>query len=213
MQASVRPTQGSSSWETIPDTRVVEKTAASLRANGFKVDVVPDKKAALEKVRSLLPDGANVMTGGSTTLSQIGFTDLLASGEHRWVNMKGQILAEKDPQKQTEMRQRATFADYFLGSVHALTQGGQLVAGSATGSQLAAYSFGARNLILVVGTHKITKDVDEALKRLREHSVPLEDKRMKGLGRPGTVLSKILIYEMEPGRNVHVILVNEPLGF
>jgi hypothetical protein len=69
----------------------------------------------------------------------------------------------------------------------------------------------------VVGTHKITSNLDEALRRLREHCVPLEDKRMKSLGAPGTVLSKILIYEKESHPqtifNVRVILVNEPLGF
>ena len=88
-----------------------------------------------------------------------------------------------------------------------------MVAGSASGSQLGAYAFGGNNLIIVAGTNKITEDLDEALLRLREHSVPLEDKRMKSLGFPGTYLSKIFIYEGERQRNVHVILVNEKLGF
>jgi hypothetical protein len=74
----------------------------------------------------------------------------------------------------------------------------------------------AKDPILVVGTHKITSNLDEALRRLSEHSAPLEEKRMMRLGAPGTVLSKILIYE-EPHPDtlltVRVILVNEPLGF
>jgi L-lactate utilization protein LutC len=200
-------------WESLPVPETVDRTAEALRANGFKVEVVPDRESALEKVASLIPDSASVMTGGSTTLDQIGFTALLKSENHPWVNLKGRLLAEKDPEAQTELRRRASFADYFLGSVHAVTENGQLVAGSATGSQLAAYAYNARNLILVAGTHKITQNLETALERLREHSLPLEDKRMKSIGWPGSVLSKIFIYESERLRNVHVILVNEKLGF
>jgi len=200
-------------WEDIPDPQKIKNIIEALRARGFEAEFVSDRKAALEKVRSLLPDGARVMTGGSKTLEEIGFTPLLMSGDHPWVNLKSKIMAENDREKQFALRREAVFADYFLRSVHAVTSSGQLVAGSATGSQLAAYAYGGRNLILVVGTQKIVEDLDEALRRLREHSVPLEDRRMKSMGAPGTYLSKIFIYEREAQRNVHVILVNEKLGF
>jgi L-lactate utilization protein LutC len=157
----------------------------------------------------------SVMTGSSTTLDQIGFNSLLKSGAHPWVNLKERVLAEKDPQKQAMLRKQATMADYFVGSAQAVTLNGQLVSGSGSGGQIAAYAYGAKNIILVIGTHKITSDLDEAMRRLREHCVPLEDKRMKGLGWPGTILSKIFIYEKEPHKDMDawVILVNEPLGF
>jgi LUD domain len=214
MQASIESSEAqSASWEAVPDPQTVSRAAEALRANGFKVDVVPDRKGAIEKIGSIIPDGARVMTGSSATLDSIGLTKMLSDGNHPWVNLKGEIVAEQDPLKKTELRRMATFADYFLGSVHAVTEDGELVAGSASGSQLAAYAFGGENLILVVGAQKITANLEEALRRLREYSVPLEDKRMKGLGARGTVLSKILIYEKEPWRNVHVILINEKLGF
>jgi L-lactate utilization protein LutC len=202
-------------WESLPDSSVVEETSVALRANGFKVDVVANRKEALEKVLSLIPDGSSVMTGSSTTLEQIGFVSLLKSGAHPWLNLKDRIFAEKDPQKQAELKKQSTLADYFVGSAQAITQTGQIVSGSGTGSQIAAYAYGAKNLILVVGTPKIVANLDEALRRLREHCVPQEDKRMKSLGMPGTVLSKIFIYEKEPHPNAHVwlILVNEQLGF
>ena len=85
------------------------------------------------------------------------------------MNLKEGVVAEKDPQKRMELARQATLADYFLGSVHAVTMTGQLVVGSGSGSQIAAYAFMAKNLILVVGTHKITPNLDEALRRLREH--------------------------------------------
>jgi len=200
-------------WERPPERATVEETVRALNARGFKAELFPDRKAALNRIRSLIPSGAEVMTGSSKTLEEIGLVNVLTSGDHPWKNMKAQIMTEKDRERQMKLRQMATFAEYFLGSVHAITMKGQMVAGSAGGSQLAAYAFGGKNLIVVAGTNKITEDLDEALLRLREHSTPLEDQRMKSLGFPGTYLSKILIYEGERLRNVHVILVNEKLGF
>lgn len=200
-------------WERLPNQETVDETIRALNAHGFKAEIVPDRRAALDRVRSLIPAGAEVMTGSSTTLDEIGLVNALTTGDHPWNNLKAQIVAEKDREKQTALRRMATFADYFLGSVHAITKEGQMVAGSASGSQLGAYAFGGKNLIIVAGTNKITEDLDEALLRLREHSTPLEDRRMKSLGFPGTYLSKIFVYEGERQRNVHVILVNEKLGF
>ena len=200
-------------WQEIPTDQTLQATLESLRARGFRAELVPDSKAALDTVSSLLPEGAEVMTGGSKTLDQIGLTVLLKSRAHQWVNLKEKILAEKDPEKQMALRRQAVFADYFVGSVQAITEDGQLVAGSATGSQLAAFAYGGRHLVLVVGAQKITKDLNDALRRLREHSTPLEDQRMKSLGFPGTTLSKIFVYEKETRRSVDVVLVKQNLGF
>ena len=214
MQTPTKPeSQNENAWEVLPDARVVEETLGALKARGFKAELVPGREAALKLVQSLIPAGGQVMTGSSRTLDEIGFTALLTSGSHPWVNLKAQIVAEKDGEKQMELRRRAIFADYFLGSVHAITRSGEMVAGSASGSQLAAYAFGGKNLILVAGTQKITADLNEAFRRLREHTTPLEDRRMKGLGAPGTYLSRIIVLEREARRSVHVVLVNEKLGF
>jgi len=98
--------------------------------------------------------------------------------------------------------------------VQAVTQEGEVVAASAGGSQLAAYAYGAKNVIWVVGTQKIVSDLDDALRRIREHSLPLEDQRMKSIGYPGTFLAKILIIEREdPRQTASLIFVDEPLGF
>ena len=142
---------------------------------------------------------------------------MLAKGELNWlVYPLETIVAEKDPAKQAELRSRAHFADYYLGSVHALAETGEMVIASASGSQLASLAHTAKNLILVVGAQKITPTLETALRRLRDYVVPLEDERMKSTGAPGTALAKILIIEQEPafmGRSVRVIFVNEKLGF
>jgi L-lactate utilization protein LutC len=199
-------------WDELADPAAVERTIGALKSRGFEAELVRDAAAALEAVKRIIPAHARVMTSG-TTQEQIGLMDLLKSERSPWANMKGEILAEKDRARQMELRHAAVYAQYFVGSVQAVTEEGELIAGSATGSQLAAYAYGAENVILVVGTQKVTRNLDEGLRRLREHSTPMEDRRMKGVGAPGTVLSKTLIIERQTRPKVHVVLVNEVLGF
>jgi hypothetical protein len=68
----------------------------------------------------------------------------------------------------------------------------------------------------VVSTKKITPSLVDALARIDNTVVPLEDVRMKGAYGYGTILAKTLILHKENpalGRKVHVLLVEEDLGF
>lgn len=202
-------------YDTIPDASRVEKTLAALAENGFDARALKSAADALTWVRETIPAGASVFTGTSQTLEKIGLIDLLKSGDHAWESMNAKVVAETDPVRQARLRKEATLADWYVGSVHALSEDGQLVIASASGSQLPAIVFNADNLILVASTKKIATDLADAIRRLEEHVVPLEDARMKSTGAPGTVLSKVLVYKKHPGwgRQIHVVLVNEDLGF
>ena len=103
-----------------------------------------------------------------------------------------------------------------MGSVHAIAETGEMVDASASGSQLPHLAFTSQHLVLVAGTQKIVPTLDDAMRRVREYVVPLEDARMKSVGFPGTVLAKILLMLRETsmmGRTIQIILVNEKLGF
>ena len=156
------------------------------------------------------------MNGSSRTLEAIGFVEYLKSGAHGWNNLHEAILAEKDRAKQMLLRKQSTLSDFYLGSVHAVVQTGEVLIASNSGSQLPHLAFTSPNLILVVGTQKITPNFDSAMARVRDYTLPLEDARMKEAGMGGSFISKLLIINREPvfmGRKVHVIFVNEKLGF
>jgi len=202
-------------WESLPDKQTVARTIESLKSRGINAELVGTQQEALRVVAGKIPEGAEVMTGASTSLDQIGFTELLKSGKHHWKNIKDEVMSEKDPGKQREIRVKATGAEYFVGSVQAVAETGEVVVASASGSQIPAYAFNARNVIWVVGTQKIVPSLEQGLRRVREHALPLETARMKGLGYPGSMIGKMLILERErvPGRNLTMVLVNEKLGF
>lgn len=204
-------------YGTLPALEQVQRTVEAVNRRGIRAELVETKEVALERVKALIPPGCVVMTGSSVTLQQIGFEDMLIRGEHPWRNFKADLLAEKDPAKQSTMRRQGTLAEFFLGSVNALAETGELVFASGSGSQLPAYAYTSRNVIWVVGTQKITPTLEDALQRVREYVLPLEDQRQKSLGNPaGSRINRILIIEGEPAylrRNLSLILVHQVLGF
>jgi hypothetical protein len=194
----------------------IDKTIAALLPNGIEAILVETGKEAMEKIKELIPQGASVNNGASRTLEQIGYIDYLKDGKHGWNNLKDGILAEKDPDKVKRLRKEATMSDYFLSSVNALTENGEFVNGSNTGSQLPSIAYNSPYLIFVVSTKKIVPDLMTALERIEKYVVPLENENMMQKFKMGTYLSKLLISRRESpfnDRKVTMILVNEILGF
>jgi L-lactate utilization protein LutC len=205
-------------FNVLPTSDRLQKTIEAVRARGVIVTLVETKEAALAHLQTLVPAGVSVMTGASITLQQIGFEPLLLGGKHPWQYLKAGILAEKDPAHQLALRKQATLADYFLGSAHAISETGEILIASATGSQLGAYAYSSTNIVWVAGTQKITPTLETAFQRVREFVLPLEDKHMKQLygDQARSFVGKILVFEREAPylhRTVNLVLVNEILGF
>lgn len=200
-------------FEKLADQTRVEKTAESLTQNGMKAVIVQNGEAAKEKVLELLSPDEEVMNMTSMTLEAISVADTVnESGNYTSIR---NILSEMDPDTQgKEKRQLGAAPDCTVGSVHAITEKGQVMIASNTGSQLPSYAYGSKKVIWVVGTHKLVKDVDEGFKRIYEYSLPLEDARAQEAYGANSNVSKILMVNKEVQQNrIHVILVQEKLGY
>lgn len=199
-------------WNKRASEQTVEKVADALRGRGFEVSVVGNGDDARKRVHELIPDGSEVLEVSSTTLNQIGFTKELEEGR-KYVSLRAKIDAIQDEGRRYAAR-KSLAPEYAIGSVHAITEDGQLLVASASGSQIPPYSFTASHVVLVVGTHKIVKDLDDGLKRLYEYSLPLESERArKAYGVQGSSVNMVLLLERtRPGR-VSIVLVGEELGF
>lgn len=193
-------------------------TVEALTAKGYEPITVKNRAEALEEIKKHIPKGASVMNGASTTLQEIGFIDYLKGGQHGWNNLHEAIVNEKDTAKQGVLRRQALLSDYYLGSVSAIAQTGEMLFASQSGSQLPHLAYSSQNLILVASTNKLVPTSSDMHKRLTEHVVPLEDARMKAVYGPqsGTKPNKVLVFNGEAaylGRQIHIILVEEKLGF
>ena len=190
----------------------LDRTAAALATSGFDAKVAADADEARRLVLDAIDKDAEVHTALSETIRELGLTaDFEESGRYRSVRAELNKLDRATQDR--EMRKLAAAPDYIVGSAHAVTDSGEIIVGSGSGSQLGAYAYAAGRVILVVGHQKLVHDLDEGLRRVREYSLPREHARMQSIGRPGSLLAKTLIISYDrPGRTT-VILVPETLGF
>ncbi|KAF9932943.1 hypothetical protein FBU30_006929 [Linnemannia zychae] len=208
-------TSTDSKYFKVPDDETIEKTKKALEARGFKVHVVSNKDEAFKKVVSLIPAGSSINTGHSTTLEEIGITNYLMSPDHPWNNIRGTIVAEKDPAKQAELRRKlGTTVDYFLISMAAVTETGEMAHGDQTGTKVGGVTFGAGNVVVVAGANKIVKDEKEAWKRTQEFAKPFVDAYSRRIFKiPEAFLTNYEVLRATNNGRIQVVLVKEALGF
>jgi hypothetical protein len=191
----------------------LERTADALRSHGFGVEILDDVAAARIRIKDLIPEGATVFTGASETLRQSGIdADLNAGG--RYDAVRPRVLAADRATQADEIRTMCAAPDYVVNSVAAVTETGSLVLASGTGSQLPASAGGAAHAIWIVGAQKVVPDLATALRRVEEHSLPLESARtMEAYGSPSMV-SRLLVLSREliPGRGT-ALLLRQAIGF
>ena len=157
--------------------------------------------------------------GGCTSAVEIGLVDAVKNGNYEYIDRSAA------PDKhQAELR--AYDADVYLASPNALTKDGVLIFIDGNANRVSALAYGPRKVILIASLNKVCADADSAMKRARNVAAATNAVRI-GTGTPctktgacmdckspGTICCQFLVtrYSKHPGR-IHVILVNEPLGF
>jgi hypothetical protein len=190
----------------------VESLAANLRNRNFEVVIVDSAADAKAAVMERIPQGAQVHSGKSKSLEDAGlFKELMESEKFDFIR-KRTLKMDRRAQAH-EIRKLGAAPDVMLGSVQAVTEAGQLVVTSASGSQIGPYASGAGRLILVIGSQKIVPDLESAFRRMEEYVFPWEDARLRETLGIGTMITRTLIIERDyyPGRTT-VILVRDPIG-
>ncbi len=178
-----------------------------------------NREEALKTALSLIPEGSTVTMGGAMSAHEIGLPQALAEGNYNFI--------DRDKMEDKRAAMLAAYdADFFLASANAMTEDGVIVNIDGNANRVSAIAQGPRHVLFIVGMNKICDDVDGALKRARNVAAPINAQRF-GLNTPctktgscmdcktpDTICCQFLItrYSKHPGR-IHVILVNEYLGF
>ena len=200
-------------FEELATDEQIRRTAEALEANNIHTLIAENGEEAKRLFFELVPEGSEVFLGASVTLEQLGIKDEIdRSG--RFDALRPKMFAMDRKTQAREIRKLIGAPDYAAGSVHAVTENGQVLIASNTGSQLGPYASGAGNVIWVVGSQKLVRDLDEGLERIYEYCVPLEEEHMRQLYNTSTSVNKILIVnkELRPGR-ITMIIVKDNLGF
>jgi hypothetical protein len=200
-------------FETLADDEQIKRTAQALEARNIKVLIAENGEEAKQIFFQLVPEGAEVFLGASVTLEKLGIKDQIDTyGKYNALRPK--MFAMDRATQGREIRKLGAAPDYAAGSVHAVTEEGQVLIASKTGSQLGPYASGAGKVIWVIGAQKLVRNLEEGMRRIEEYCVPREEVHMQQLYGSNTGLNKILIVnrEIKPDR-ITMIIVKEELGY
>lgn len=198
---------------------LAETVIKGLKSRNMSGYYAQTKEEALKIALDLIPEGSTITMGGSMSVDEIGLKSALTEGNYNFVDR------DKCDDKLAAARM-AYDADFYLGSCNAITNDGVLINIDANSNRVSAYAYGPQKLILVVGMNKVAGDTDAAMKRARNTAATMNAQRFglktpcsstgtcMNCKSPDTICCQFLItrYERHTDR-VHVILVNENLGF
>lgn len=197
--------------------------AKALEKRNFNVRCFEKADDAKKVILDMIPKNASVGIGGSTTLKNMGISDILYD---RGNTVFYSEFAKKLGMDHLEVRKKEMTADYFLASSNAITLKGELVNTDGIGNRVAAMFYGPDTVIIVAGRNKIVKNRTEAIARIKNIACPLNARRLEkstpcalngkcgdctGKGRMCRITT-IIEYAPE-GINFNIFLVNEDLGY
>ena len=192
----------------------VHRTVEALEARNIHAVVVGNRDTALQKLKELVPAGAQVLAVTSETLDDVGYTQYVA--EDGVYDSLTRRFQEADTLEERAEMQRTlgSTPEYVVGSVQAVAETGHVVIASASGSQLSSYVFGAKNVVWVVGTQKVVPTLEDALARTYGYALDRHKEWSPAQGHGPSSMGKVTIFESErrPDRTT-VIFVNEALGW
>lgn len=196
-----------------------QKVIKGLESRNMSGYYAENKEDALKKALELIGEGSSVTMGGCMSAHEIGLVDALKKGNYEFV--------DRDAYEDKRAAMLAAYdADVFLSSANAMTEDGILINIDGNSNRVSAIAQGPRKVVFIIGMNKVCADVDSAMKRARNTAAPINAQRF-GLSTPcsktgacmnckspDTICCQILItrYSRHAGR-IHVILVNETLGF
>ena len=201
---------------------LAEKVIKGLQSRNMEGYFVQTKEDALKMALNFIPTGASVGWGGSASIEEIGLKKAVCEGNYVVYNRD----ACKSPEEKRETEMKIFGCDYFLSSSNAITEDGILVNIDGNSNRVAAIAYGPRNIIMIVGMNKVTKDEEAAMYRARNEAATINAQRFP-IDTPckkngacancksmDTICCQFLTtrFSRHKGR-IEIILVNENLGF
>lgn len=160
---------------------LAEKLVGNLKQRHYEAFFCPTAQEAVEKITGMIPEGSSVTWGGSMTIRDMGLTKALHNKEG--LDIWDRDLAPSREEAQ-EIYRRTFYADYYLSSVNAMSEDGEIVNIDGNGNRVAAITFGPKRVILVVGINKVAQNLDAAISRARSLAAPVNMMRFAELNTP-----------------------------
>lgn len=199
----------------------MENTANNLKKHGFQVQVLDTAAQAKEAALALIGTGS-VGFGGSVTVRDLGLYETLQEqGNAVYWHWKAK------PEEVSSVLAAAHTADAYVCSSNAVLESGELLNIDGTGNRVGSMFFGPKRVVIIAGENKLASDYAEGHARIKRDACPANARRL-GLQTPCAVtgvcndcsspqrMCKITVLLERPSnavKDVHVLLVREPLGY
>ena len=197
---------------------LAEHVIKGLQSRNMSGYYAKNKEEARKTALELIPKGSSISMGGCMSAQEIGLVFALKEGDYHFI--------DRSNMEPREALFAAYDADVFLASANAMTDDGILVNIDGNANRVSCIAQGPKKVLFIVSMNKICSDLDSAMKRARNIAAPANAQRFdiktpcKLTGRcsdcksPDTICCQFLItrYSRHTDR-IHVILVNENLGF
>lgn len=201
----------------------VTRTMAALAKNNMVPHFAQSAGDVVPLLETLLLAGDVIGLGGSVTLDECGVPPFLRNGRYHLLDRYAPGLSRE---QLTENFRACFSANAYLTSTNAVTEDGALVNVDGNSNRVAAMAFGPDRVIVVAGVNKIVPDEAAAFARIAAIAAPQNAKRL-ARKTPCAVTGQcehchstdricctyVVQRWQRNAQRIHVILVNETLGY
>lgn len=201
---------------------LANRVVKNLESRNMEAYFVKTKEEALKKALELIPEGSSISWGGTASAKEIGLLDAVHEGNYEVYDRE----EAQTPELKNEIAHKALDCDFFIGSTNALAENGVMVNIDGNANRVAAFAFGPKNVLLIVGMNKVVKSEEDAMSRARNEAAPINAQRFRldtpcskngmcyDCKSPDCICCQILITRYSRvAKRIKVILVDENLGF
>ena len=150
-----------------------KRLVAALESRNMEAYYVETKEEAVKKALELIPKGSSINMGGATSVKECGLYEALSNGEYQFYD-RDKVSTQEEKQ---EIALKAFTSDYFLGSVNAMSEDGVFINIDGNANRVAAYAYGPKHVLLIVGMNKVVKTEADAMSRARNEAAPINAQR------------------------------------
>ena len=187
---------------------------------GYDPHFVKTKEEAFELSKTYIKSGMKIGLGGSVSVDQIGLLSFLTDKNDITLHNQYELGITMDENK--ERRRQGLVSDLFVTGINALTRDGKIVNADGSGNRVAAFCFGPKKILAIVGVNKIVENVDDGFKRVMEVAAIKNIDRMNQksieMGKEprqniNTIANKFTWLKADEKDRIVIILVDEELGY
>lgn len=198
----------------------MEKFIETLNSCGYDTHFVKTKKEALTLSKKYVKSGMSVGLGGSESVKEIGLLDYLINKKD--ITLFNQYEDGISMDENIKRRREGLLSDIFVTSTNAISRDGKLVNADGSGNRVAAFSYGPKNVLVIVGINKIVDDLEAGFKRVMEVAAIKNIDRINNkaieMGKEpkynlDNIANKFSWVKADDKDRIIIILVEENLGY